>query len=128
MIDRRAFGQKMLCLAAAGIWQIDGLASDATRSYHSSTLSLDMEQGDAGQTLFYLTEHGDADYVLIEAFYWYSGDKRVGKIMMHRDTYAPLIKETAVGTGILLDMKDIVFLRVREMKMLKESQFGQVPR
>lgn len=44
-----------------------------------------------------------------------------------KETTAPLANDVRMATELLMPMDSIVFLRVREMTVLKETEFGERP-
>jgi anaerobic selenocysteine-containing dehydrogenase len=98
------------------------------QSYESATISVLLREEKPGVSSIYLTEHGDADEVVIQAFYWttipYPAQTR---IMLHAEATTMLVKGATVATELLLPLANIVFIRVKEMRMLNQSEFGQVP-
>jgi hypothetical protein len=94
-----------------------------TKSYQSATLSVHLEQTAPGRTAIYLIERGDADEALIEAFY-YTWNGNV-KLLLHKEASTPLVRDTILGTDIMLDLGKIEFFRVKEVKLQHETEFGR---
>jgi hypothetical protein len=113
-MDRRSFVK----LGAAAVMM--------PSSYDSPTISVTLAEETHGITAVLLTEHGDADYCVVEAFYW----KVVNnvRLLLHKETTAALAMGLAAVAEIPLPLVDIVFLRVRELKTLNQTQFGDAPR
>ena len=126
MMKRRNFIKQTAAALGAIVVADATLGQSVTeRSYDSATLSIKLVEEVPGVTSLYMMEHGDADQVAIEAFYWTMlGQQR---LMLHKETTAPLVKEMTVGADLPMPVTSIVFLRVREMKLLRQSEFGRTP-
>jgi hypothetical protein len=122
-MDRRDFVKQVLATTAAGVAAVHAVNASPTRTYESKTISIALEQGGPEQTLLYLTEHGDADYVIVEAFYWTTF--RGMRVMLHKDTMTQVVKGTTSGADLPMNVDSIVFLRVRETKTLQLNDFGK---
>jgi hypothetical protein len=129
-MDRRGFAKQVLGIAAMGavlpkvVWE-QRLEERGDHSYSSATISVRLLEEQPGRTSVYLTEHGDADYAIVDAFYWSTFDNQ--RILLHKETTAPLVKESTVGADLPMTVASIVFLRVYELKLLSQSEFGKVP-
>lgn len=99
-------------------------APPAIRKYSSPTLSVELQQGASGaNTAIFLTEHADANEVIIEAFYY--TDYKGQRVMLHKEATTFMQKGITVAADVPLNLDDIEFIRVREMKLLTESEFGR---
>jgi hypothetical protein len=127
-MNRRSFIQ-VVGVAAAGAIMPKGMAGQALdsagRSFDTTSISVRLTQEQPGTTSVYLTEYGEADQVVIEAFYWASYQNQ--RILLHKEATAPLVKGGTVGASLLMPLDIIVFIRVKEMKLLGQSEFGKVP-
>jgi hypothetical protein len=99
------------------------------RSYDSATISIRLVEDQPGVTSLILTEHGDATYVLVEAFYWTTQkiNGRDVRLLLHKETTTPLSKGANMMTDLPMTLASIVFLRVKEMSLLKQTEFGERP-
>jgi len=97
------------------------------RSYELGTVLVQLAEETPDVTSVYLTEHGDADQAIIEAFYWTSVPGVKQRIMLHKEATTQLVKEVTVGTELQMPMASIVYLRLKEMKILNRSEFGGLP-
>jgi hypothetical protein len=131
-MQRRDFMKQASMAAAAGLIAPQAIADNA-RSYKSDTISVLLAEGGApGVTSVYLTEHGDADQAIIEAFYWadvrlFSSESEQ-RLMRHKEATTTLQKGTTVAADLLMPIADIVFVRVTESKILNQAEFGDVPK
>jgi hypothetical protein len=132
-MQRREFIKQAVATAALAeiAPQLMGDMSDTERSYSSPTISVRLakEVDRPDFTAVYLTEHEDADQVIIEAFYW-ATDRLGGaeqRLMHHKEATAPLVKGVTVAANLMMPIASIVFIRVKEMKLLNQSEFGDVP-
>jgi hypothetical protein len=125
-MDRRSVLKQVAAAAAMGAVapQANPEQPDV-RSYDSATISVRLMEEQKGITSVVLTEHGDADQVIVEAFYWTTVEGH--RLLLHRETTAPLVKGVAVGASLPMPVTSIAFLRVKEMKLLTQSEFGKVP-
>ena len=129
-MNRRGFAKQVLGIAAMGaalpkvVWE-QPLEDASNRSYESATLSVRLLEEEPGRTSVYLTEHGDADYAIVDAFYWSTFEDQ--RLLLHKETTAPLVKGAIVGADLPMTVASIVFLRVYELKLLSQSEFGKVP-
>jgi hypothetical protein len=121
-MDRRSFVQG----AAAVAVRVTNMEFDGGRSYDSATVSVQLAEEQPGITSVLLTEHGDADYCIVEAFYWTALNGV--RVLLHKEATTPLGKGTAAAADIALPVTSIVFLRIRELKLLTQSEFGDVPK
>jgi hypothetical protein len=114
-MDRRSFIQGAVVTALSA-------ANPGGRSYDSKTISVRLEESQPGFTSALLTEHGDADYGIIEAFYWATLDGK--RLLLHKEATAPLVQGIMVGADIALPVTSIVFLRIKELRLLTQAEFG----
>jgi hypothetical protein len=99
-------------------------AQHVERTYNDKTLTIHMV-GEGDSTSLYLTEHGAADYLYIEAFYY--TDIKGQRLMLHKEVTTPVTKGDSWGIDVPLPIEKIEFLRVREMHLLTQSEFGRKP-
>jgi hypothetical protein len=97
--------------------------SDGERSFDSATISVRLAEEVPGMTSVLLTEHGDADEAIVLAFFW--ATLKGLKLLLHKETTAPLVKGTVVQADLPMPIKSIAFLRVKELKLLHQSEFGK---
>jgi hypothetical protein len=130
MMQRRDFLKQAVATAAIAGIAPQALA-DNGRSYESPTLSVQLVEETPGATTVRLTEHGEADQAVVEAFYWttvrLNGVANEQHVMLHKEATIQLVSGSTVETDILMPLADIVFIRVKEMKLLNQSEFGKVP-
>jgi len=126
-MDRRNFGKQVLAVAA-GAAASDAMSEQPPdkRSYESATISVQLLEERPGVTSVILAEHGDADQVIVEAFYWTT--YRGLRVMLHKEATAPVSKGVMTAAELQMPVTSIVFLRVKELKMLGQSEFGDVPK
>jgi hypothetical protein len=125
-MDRREF----LILSAGAVMVPEVQAQPPNeRSYDSATISVRLVEDQPGVTSLILTEHGDATYVLVEAFYWTTQkiNGRDVRLLLHKETTTPLFKGANMATDLPMTLASIVFLRVKEMNLLKQTEFGERP-
>ena len=124
-MNRRHFLKQAMAATAVGA-VVPKTVSATTRSYQSPTISIEMMELERGVTDLHITEHGDADYVIVEAFYWTTIQGQ--RAILHKEATTPLAKGHTFGASVPLPVDSIVFLRVRELQVLKQSEFGDVPK
>ena len=129
-MNRRDFARQVLGIAAMGaalpkvMWE-QPHKDAGDRSYNAATISVRLVEEEPGSTSVYLTEHGDADEVIVQAFYWSTLNNQ--RILLHKEATAPLVKGTIVAANLPMTLAGIVFLRVKELKLLNQSEFGKAP-
>jgi len=95
--------------------------SDPDTTHDSTSLLLEFQRSDLpNYTEIYLIEYGDADYAIIETFYYTQHEGR--RLLLHKESATPLAKGTTVGTGVDLAFEDIVFTRIRRLRLLETMQ------
>jgi hypothetical protein len=134
-MNRRDLVKQVLGTAVVVVVPMTVLGDDM-HSYNSATISMRMVEEQPGITSLYLLEHGDADYVVVEAFYWTTIIIRPGengqekgeqRVLLHKETTAPLSKGIYCAADLAMPLASIVFLRVKEMNLLKQTEFGEMP-
>jgi hypothetical protein len=121
-MDRRTFLRD--ALGTTGMMGVGYLGGQ--RSFESATISVQLVEEIHGTTSALLTEHGEADYCIVEAFYW---TKVNGvRLLLHDEKTTPLPRGAATAVDIPMAMADIAFLRVKELKLLNQSEFGDKPK
>lgn len=114
-MNRRIFLEQALGVIGVGV---------IPASYDSRTISVNMVEEEHGITSILLTEHGDADYCIVEAFYRTTIEGV--HLFLHKEATAPLMKGMATVAEIGLPIVDIAALRVKELKLLNQSEFGDI--
>lgn len=99
-------------------------AQPPARQYESKTISIRLVPDEHGRTAVFLREYGDSDTVIIEAFYY--TDSTYGRLLLHKEATSLLAKGVDVGTDIDLPLDKIELIRVKELKLKKQSEFGKV--
>jgi hypothetical protein len=93
------------------------------RTYKSQTVNVRLVQDNDGTTSAFIMEHGGADEVLIQAFY---RTTHAGiPLLLHKEVFTPLAGEYMVGISIPLKLEDIVFIRVKEMSLIRDTELGR---
>ena len=127
-MQRRDFIKQVTAIAALG-GIVPKVMADNERSYNSGTIAVRLVEQSSGVTSVFLTEHGDADQAIIEAFYYttvrLSHDAGETRVMLHKEATTPIGKGMTVATELMMPIASIEFIRVKEMKMLKQSEFGR---
>lgn len=101
-------------------WQI-GIPTE--RSYKSDTVEVHLIEGGPHASAIDLLERGDADFIVVYVFYYDTFEGQ--KILLHKETTTPVLKGLTVSTDIPLPMKDVAFIRVHELKLLNQNDFGK---
>lgn len=103
--------------------------TEGTRAYDSNTIHVIMLQprtkGSETQTEIYLTEKGDANYAIVEAFYYTTVaiDGKPTRLMLHKEATTTVGKNAVWGTSVDIPLDKIEIIRVKELRLNFEREF-----